>query len=409
MLVGRRCPSVPILALGLMVLSGCATMRTNAPMVDLRPCTDGYAETEDGWRLGVRRYRPSRPDPGKLPVVLCHGLGLNGTFWTITDDHLPGQLAERGYEVFVPDLRGSGGSYRPGLRGTINQSLMRQTPLPEIGEGSWTMDDLVRYDVPAILDYVRRETGHEKVNWVGHSLGGMLMYAFLEVSPHRDRIANFVGMGCTAHVVPTEHAKRMLKANRGLRVLLSGLSTGRMARPMVVARLPGLDKIDRFYYTAENVDRRTISRFYGYTLEDLSKSALRQLDPYLERGRLVSADRAIDYAEHLDEITTPTVLIAGEGDIMADIPSKQLTFDALGSSDKSLLRFGRKHGHVDDYGHCDLVWSRHAPSEVFPAIGKWLDVRQPGVRPSPQQPVAYPAPVPLPTPQADPAPVAESG
>ncbi len=77
------------------MLAGCATMRRNAPSPDLRPCTDGYAYTEDGWRLGVRHYRPDQPDPGKLPVVLCHGLGLNATFWTITDNHLPAQLAAR--------------------------------------------------------------------------------------------------------------------------------------------------------------------------------------------------------------------------------------------------------------------------------------------------------------------------
>ena len=57
--------------------------------------------TDDGWRLGIRQFIPREPDPDKLPVVLCHGLGLNGTFWTITDDHLPGQLAARGYEVFI--------------------------------------------------------------------------------------------------------------------------------------------------------------------------------------------------------------------------------------------------------------------------------------------------------------------
>ena len=55
----------------------------------------------------------------------------------------------------------------------------------------------MRYDVPAILDYVRRETGHDRVNWVGHSMGGMLMFAFLELDSHPERIANFVGMGST--------------------------------------------------------------------------------------------------------------------------------------------------------------------------------------------------------------------
>src|SRR5262245_55676806 len=73
-----------VCAVGLLCanFSGCATMRRGAPSPDLRPCTDGYAYTQDGWRLGVRHYRSEHPDPGRLPVILCHGLGLNATFWT---------------------------------------------------------------------------------------------------------------------------------------------------------------------------------------------------------------------------------------------------------------------------------------------------------------------------------------
>src|SRR5271157_4012500 len=132
-------------------LSGCASMRQNAPSPDLRPCTDGYAYTRDGWRLGVRHYRPAHPDPGKLPVILCHGLGLNATFWTITDNHLPAQLAARGYEVYVFDIRGSGENAKVGRCDRVNKAL-RDTFLCEQGESSWTVDDLVKYDVPAILD-----------------------------------------------------------------------------------------------------------------------------------------------------------------------------------------------------------------------------------------------------------------
>ena len=99
---------------------------------------------------------------------------------------------------------------------------------------------------------------------------------------------------------------------------------------------------------------------------------------------MLSADRRIDYAERLGEITTPTLLIAGEGDIMSDVPSTELTFLGLGSPDKTLMRFGKSIGHVADYGHCDLVWSRYARHEIFPPLINWLDQRQPGVGPSPQ-------------------------
>lgn len=387
---------------------GCAAMRRYAPHPFLRPCEERYAYTKDGWKLGVRHILPRNPDPSKLPVVLCHGLGLNGTFWTITDNHLASQLADRGYHVFIPDMRGSGASRRVGPIGKVN-SLLRQTPMLEIGDGDWTVDDEIRHDVPAILDFVKKETGHDRVNWVGHSLGGMLMFGFLETSPESWRVANFVGMGST--IIQAEYPQRkMLNANRALRGLMRLVSTGRIARPMMFYRPPFLAKVDRFYYTPSNVDTRTVSRFYGYTLENPGRGALHQLDPYLEFGRFLSADRSIDYTTNLNKVSTPTLMIAGDGDIMSDIPSTRLTFDYLSSTDKTLMRFGRLEGQVDDYGHCDLVWSRHAPREIFPALIDWLDARQPhpspsAQGPSPQSPapplLPLPAPPPLPSGQGE--------
>src|SRR3954464_12883650 len=110
-------------AIGMVFMPGCATMRRNASSIDHRPCSDGYAYTRDGWRLGIRHIRPADPDPGKLPIVLCHGLGPNATVWTLTDAHLPEQLAARGYEVFLVDLRASGESARVGKVGKINEKL----------------------------------------------------------------------------------------------------------------------------------------------------------------------------------------------------------------------------------------------------------------------------------------------
>ena len=389
--------------LGSLILAttpGCASMRRHASRLDLQPCADGYAYTADGWRLGVRHFRPAVPDPEKLPVVLCHGLGLNGTFWTITDPgtYLPAQLTARGYEVFVFDFRGSGESARVGVLGRINAEL-RQTPFLELGETKWTVDEIIKYDVPAVLNYVQDATGSDRVNWVGHSLGGMLVFPYLELSPERWRIANFVAMGATITFADNPETKgqqlRMLRANRGLRKLASVLSTGRLGRPLMFMRIPGLDKIDKFYYTAENVDKTTVARFYGYTLEDTGCSALRQLDPYLAEGRFMSADRSIDYVARLNEVTVPILMIAGDGDIMSDVPSTKRTFEALSSPDKTLARFGKAEGHVSDYGHCDLVWSRYAPKEIFPPLIDWLDARQPRAspqspRPSPQGVIAKP-------------------
>jgi lysosomal acid lipase/cholesteryl ester hydrolase len=237
------------------------------------------------------------------------------------------------------------------------------------------------------LDYVHRDSGAERVNWVGHSLGGMIMLAYLETTDHPERIANFVDMGGVVIVVPSETRTQMLRANRGLCALLSVLSTGRIARPMMWMRLPGLERIDQFYYTTKNVDDQTIGRFYGYTLENPGKGALRQLDSYLETGHMLSADSRLDYADMLPRVRVPTLMIAGDSDVMADIPSSQATFGGLGSVDKTFLRFGKREGQIDDYGHCDLVWSRHAPAEIFPPLIDWLDRRQPRASAQVQRPL----------------------
>ena len=378
-----------VVALGLLMLPGCASMRYHADSLDLRPCSQGFATTADGWKLGMRHFPSKLPHTGKLPVVLCHGLGLNGTFWTINDNHLPSQLTARGYDVFVVDMRGSGASHRVGMPGAINR-VLRQTPIREMGGRDWTVDDQFQYDVPAILNYVEQETGSHYVNWVGHSLGGMLMFPFLETSPESSRVANFVDMGGVAIIQKTADTIKMRRADKMLRALSTGLSTGRLGRPMMFGRPGFMEKVDRFYFSKGNVDDRTASRFYGYTVEDPGAGALKQLDPYLAHGHMLSADGTIDYALGLDRVTTPILMIAGEADIMADIPSSIMTYNAVGSPDKTLMRFGVVNGQEADYGHCDLVWSRNAAKEVFPPIIDWLDTRQPAAPslqalPSPQR------------------------
>jgi hypothetical protein len=80
---------------------------------------------------------------------------------------------------------------------------------------------------------------------------------------------------------------------------------------------------------------------------------------------------------------------------MSDIPSTELTLAGLSSPDKALMRFGKRDGQVADYGHCDLVWSRYAPREIFPPLINWLDQRQSGAAPASSR-----FPPPHPSPQA---------
>lgn len=118
--------------------------------------------TADGLTLSIKHYR----NPGAQPVVLQHGVVQNSDCWDLA---LEGQslakfMAEHGYDVWVPSYRGHG------------QNGFVSEPAPG---NDWTIDDFIVYDVPAIIDYIIDDTGIKPI-WVGHSMGGMTLYGYLE-------------------------------------------------------------------------------------------------------------------------------------------------------------------------------------------------------------------------------------
>ena len=73
-------------------------------------------------------------------------------------------------------FRGSGEDAKIGRCDRVNKVLPPDVPVRVRRVARWTVDDLMKYDVPAILDYVECDSGRRRVNWIGHSLGGMLIF-----------------------------------------------------------------------------------------------------------------------------------------------------------------------------------------------------------------------------------------
>ena len=205
---------------------GCASGARRAPSPDLRPCTDGYAYTRDGWRLGIRHYRPERPDPGKLPVVLCHGLGLNGTFWTITDDHLARAARRAGATRSSSSTSAARATARKVGPARPDQRVPPRDPVPrDAARRAGTSTTMVRYDVPGDPRLrAGARPASDRVNWVGHSLGGMLMFPYLELSPERRADRQLRGDGAHDHPGRRPRSATCSRANRGLRGLLAASS-----------------------------------------------------------------------------------------------------------------------------------------------------------------------------------------
>jgi polyhydroxyalkanoate synthase len=84
------------------------------------------------------------------------------------------------------------------------------------------------------------------------------------------------------------------------------------------------------------------------------------------------ADGRIAYLRRTGAFKTPTYLIAASADPQCTSPAIDATAQLLSGAEVQVARFGKTHGHLEDYGHMDLLIGRNAEQEVWPTIAGWL-------------------------------------
>ena len=152
-----------------------------------------YIQTQDHYVLGVHRIvNPLLKRTKGRPVILHHGLLASSVDFVENSpggcvnepidtgkvgNNLGFELAKRGYDVWLANSRG-------------NLYSRNHTILSPKDSKFWdyTFDDMIAYDAPAVIEYVRRETNSSKVAWIGHSQGTTIMLGLLSSQPHYSRI-----------------------------------------------------------------------------------------------------------------------------------------------------------------------------------------------------------------------------
>jgi pimeloyl-ACP methyl ester carboxylesterase len=110
---------------------------------------------EDSVEIAVTRLASDDDRRTGEPVILVHGTFSRRSFW-ISDKGLGlgPYLRERGYDVWIPEVRGHGRSPR------------------DARYRNWSAEDQMRFDLPAVQRLVATET-RKGAHWVGHSWGGV--------------------------------------------------------------------------------------------------------------------------------------------------------------------------------------------------------------------------------------------
>ncbi|TKY86984.1 hypothetical protein EX895_003661 [Sporisorium graminicola] len=133
-------------------------------------------ETQDGYYLRMNRiidpqttHKRHSDGKGGFPVLIMHGLfQSSGSFVTSEERSLAFWLARHGgYQVFLGNNRGV---FDMGHR-TYSRSDPRFW--------DYNIRELAIYDLPAMIDYICKDTGYDRIAYIGHSQGNGTMFISL--------------------------------------------------------------------------------------------------------------------------------------------------------------------------------------------------------------------------------------
>ena len=130
------------------------------------PCEVHYVETTDGYILGMQRI--PQPSKDRLPVLLMHGLlSSSDCFLTnLVNESLAYILYNEGYDVWLGNVRGNIYSTNHIKLSTCSRKFWK-----------FSFDEIGKYDIPAMVDYVLNQSKHKELFYIGHSQGTTSLFA----------------------------------------------------------------------------------------------------------------------------------------------------------------------------------------------------------------------------------------
>ena len=150
------------------------------------PLEEHFVTTADGYILTVHRIRSPRLARLRRPVILQHGLlctsrefminapgGFIYESTSVVGNNMAFELAKHGYDVWLPNSRGN----------TYSRNHTTLDPSRDKEFWNFSFDEMVRYDAPAVVDYVIAVTRRLTVGFIGHSQGTTILFGLLASRP----------------------------------------------------------------------------------------------------------------------------------------------------------------------------------------------------------------------------------
>ncbi len=305
--------------------------------------------TRDHVRLVIHRVTETAgPAPA---VLLLHGLASNHTVFHFPYRSLATWLAARGFDCYLPDLRGHGASDWPAE--------------------PWAIDEYLFNDLPVVVDAILARSGQPALHWVGHSLGGLLLLCYGILFPDAP-----LGSGTTIgtaldYRVGSTSFRHLLKI-RVLLERLDGIPYGTLIHLLApVCGTPLSRGVDALTAWPPNIEPEMLRLIQAHCFHTVPMSLLASLATLFGRRGLRTRDRTVYFLEKASRFCVPLRLLGGSRDLQISANAVRQTANLVGGPAEVCI-YGREHGELEEYGHWDLVVGRRAEHEIWPGIEGWL-------------------------------------
>jgi len=321
--------------------------------------------TQDHVPLILTRKRPANLQDTSVPVLLIHGLGQNRFTWDLSKRSMANYLVKNGFDVYIAELRGHGLSRANGA------------PYPK------SFEDYSDYDCPALIQFIRNLSGHDKIFLMGHSLGGTITYCLS--ATQQQYIKGVIPIGAPSHF--GRGAPLIKNLARFLRVFQKYTPINKMLPDYFLIDYVGVltngvidllnhpkNQLLNHLFCPESTKKEILIERIEKGFDRTGTAIIGIMVKWGKTQRFLSSCKERDYEAMLEKVTLPILFITGDQDTACPYASIEIAHDRISSQDKSHKEFGLDIDGAH-FGHLDLICGDAAPEIVWPFILNWLQQR----------------------------------
>jgi pimeloyl-ACP methyl ester carboxylesterase len=323
----------------------------------------------------------------KGAIVMAPGIASNANLFRVRvtgevltldhDESFANLLAASGYTVYL---------YHPGYcERVINRYVIRHCLIGNLYGTSYTapsdldFDHLVSKEIPFVVEAAFEDNGKKPVSWIGFSLGGMLMYAYLPEDKN-GHVKNVITIGSpvslnnfTGNIIS---GINWLSAFLGYedRLMTNPLTKNLIPITNLLGFVPGIalrfNPFMAFILNPTNISSQVMFALLTKVVEPIPAGLSLSFIKIIESGKLVSFDRKVDYLQKMIDMGSGDrefLFIHGEKDHLVKAESVRTAHNAL-SADCSDNIY-----EVKGAGHDDLVVGITSEIEVWHTVLNWLN------------------------------------